>query len=134
VWAWIFREVLGHGFCMRFDGKSSAGAWLFHYFEGLGGLLYEGADCQVARYGFEVLFCNPNVCELLAMAWCDADGRVPVGTIKFDIWLDNEYVVARLLLLMGRSGDAIAVGTAVAGCPPHGPGRALISASGSYLG
>ena len=28
----------------------------------------------------------------------------------------------------------IAVGTAVAGCPPHGPGRALISASGSYLG
>jgi hypothetical protein len=29
---------------------------------------------------------------------------------------------------------AIAVGTAVAGCPPHRPGRALISASGSYLG
>jgi len=28
----------------------------------------------------------------------------------------------------------IAVGTAVAGCPPHRPGRALISASGSYLG
>ena len=29
---------------------------------------------------------------------------------------------------------AIAVGTAIAGCPPHRPGRALISASGSYLG
>ncbi len=29
---------------------------------------------------------------------------------------------------------AIAVGTTIAGCPPHGPGRALISASGSYLG
>jgi len=28
----------------------------------------------------------------------------------------------------------IAVGTPVARCPPHGPGRALISASGSYLG
>ena len=28
----------------------------------------------------------------------------------------------------------IAVGTAIAGCPPHRPGRALISASGSYLG
>jgi hypothetical protein len=28
----------------------------------------------------------------------------------------------------------IAVGTAVAGCPPHGSGRALLSASGSYLG
>src|SRR5260370_12472242 len=28
----------------------------------------------------------------------------------------------------------IAVGTTIAGCPPHGPGRALISASGSYLG
>jgi hypothetical protein len=29
---------------------------------------------------------------------------------------------------------AIAVGTLIAECPPHGPGRALISASGSYLG
>src|ERR1039458_7714201 len=29
---------------------------------------------------------------------------------------------------------AIAVGTTIAGCPPHGPGRALISASGFYLG
>jgi len=29
---------------------------------------------------------------------------------------------------------AIAVGTTIADCPPHGPGRALISASGSYLG
>src|SRR5450756_113436 len=29
---------------------------------------------------------------------------------------------------------AIAVGTPVAWCPPHRPGRALISASGSYLG
>ena len=28
----------------------------------------------------------------------------------------------------------IAVGTPVARCPPHRPGRALISASGSYLG
>ncbi len=28
----------------------------------------------------------------------------------------------------------IAVGTIIADCPPHGPGRALISASGSYLG
>jgi len=28
----------------------------------------------------------------------------------------------------------IAVGTPVTRCPPHGPGRALISASGSYLG
>jgi hypothetical protein len=28
----------------------------------------------------------------------------------------------------------IAVGTTIADCPPHGPGRALISASGSYLG
>ena len=28
----------------------------------------------------------------------------------------------------------IAVGTLVAECPPHRPGRALISASGSYLG
>src|ERR1019366_315682 len=29
---------------------------------------------------------------------------------------------------------AITVGTAITGCPPHRPGRALISASGSYLG
>src|ERR1700687_2123591 len=29
---------------------------------------------------------------------------------------------------------AIAVGTPVTQCPPHGPGRALISASGSYRG
>src|SRR3984893_267959 len=29
---------------------------------------------------------------------------------------------------------AIAVGTTIADCPPHGPGRALISASGSYRG
>jgi Domain of unknown function (DUF4349) len=29
---------------------------------------------------------------------------------------------------------AIAVGTAIAGCPPHRSGRALVSASGSYLG
>jgi membrane protease YdiL (CAAX protease family) len=29
---------------------------------------------------------------------------------------------------------SIAVGTPVARCPPHGPGRALLSASGSYLG
>jgi hypothetical protein len=29
---------------------------------------------------------------------------------------------------------AIAVGTPVARCPPHRPGRPLISASGSYLG
>ena len=29
---------------------------------------------------------------------------------------------------------AIAVGTPVARCPPHRPGRALVSASGSYLG
>src|SRR5450631_2544566 len=28
----------------------------------------------------------------------------------------------------------IAVGTVIADCPPRGPGRALISASGSYLG
>jgi hypothetical protein len=28
----------------------------------------------------------------------------------------------------------IAVGTAIAGCPPHRSGRALVSASGSYLG
>ena len=28
----------------------------------------------------------------------------------------------------------IAVGTTIADCPPHRPGRALISASGSYLG
>jgi hypothetical protein len=34
-----------------------------------------------------------------------------------------------------RSGQlTIAVGTPVTRCPPHGPGRALISASGSYLG
>ena len=30
--------------------------------------------------------------------------------------------------------DEIAVGTPVARCPPHRPGRALVSASGSYLG
>jgi hypothetical protein len=29
---------------------------------------------------------------------------------------------------------AIAVGTVIADCPPREPGRALISASGSYLG
>ena len=28
----------------------------------------------------------------------------------------------------------ITVGTAITGCPPYRPGRALISASGSYLG
>jgi hypothetical protein len=31
-------------------------------------------------------------------------------------------------------GDEIAVGTIIADRPPHGPGRALLSASGSYLG
>ena len=35
--------------------------------------------------------------------------------------------------LFARQLD-IAVGTPVARCPPHRPGRALISASGSYLG
>jgi len=30
--------------------------------------------------------------------------------------------------------NEIAVGTTIADCPQHGPGRALISASGSYLG
>ena len=30
--------------------------------------------------------------------------------------------------------DEIAVGTVIADCPPRGPGRALISASGSYRG
>ena len=30
--------------------------------------------------------------------------------------------------------NEIAVGTIIADRPPHGPGRALISASGSYLG
>jgi hypothetical protein len=29
---------------------------------------------------------------------------------------------------------AITVGTTITGCPPYRPGRALISASGSYLG
>src|ERR1035438_6879598 len=33
-----------------------------------------------------------------------------------------------------RPQVAIAVGTLIAECPPHGPGRALISASGSYRG
>jgi len=33
-----------------------------------------------------------------------------------------------------KPGYWIAVGTIIADRPPHGPGRALISASGSYLG
>ena len=35
---------------------------------------------------------------------------------------------------MGSEVNEIAVGTIIADRPPHGPGRALISASGSYLG
>ena len=35
---------------------------------------------------------------------------------------------------IGAGSLAIAVGTTITGCPPHRPGRALISASGSYLG
>jgi hypothetical protein len=42
-----------------------------------------------------------------------------------EVFVDIEEVPASL---------AIAVGTPVARCPPHRPGRALISASGSYLG
>jgi hypothetical protein len=38
------------------------------------------------------------------------------------------------LTVISKGLLAIAVGTAIAGCPPHRPGRALISASGSYLG
>jgi hypothetical protein len=46
---------------------------------------------------------------------------------------DSDFCNARIRINWD-SQLAIAVGTAVAGCPPHGPGRALISASGSYLG
>ncbi len=34
----------------------------------------------------------------------------------------------------GLSRVASTVGTTISGCPPYRPGRALISASGSYLG
>jgi hypothetical protein len=34
---------------------------------------------------------------------------------------------------ISKSHLTITVGTAITGCPPYGPGRALISASGSYL-
>jgi len=49
------------------------------------------------------------------------DARVPLSLGSY-----STRVTARQL--------SIAVGTAIAGCPPHRPGRALISASGSYLG
>jgi hypothetical protein len=44
----------------------------------------------------------------------------------------SEWVLAFNRSIAGQL--LIAVGTAIAGCPPHRSGRALVSASGSYLG
>ena len=78
------------------------------------------AFLQVAGVDRQHLFRRPNfiisrVCGQMAVVF----GQLPhVGTVGRQ--------------RDGRVDDA--VGTTIAGCPPHGPGRALISASGSYLG
>jgi len=67
-----------------------------------------------------------------------------IAVLKFYVsWLVSLTLLTLLRRPMGWAlaswvtGDnsrQIAVGTVIADCPPHGPGRALISASGSYLG
>jgi hypothetical protein len=56
------------------------------------------------------------------------DGEIPATSNEDYISESKNSRVSNLKQL------AIAVGTPVARCPPHRPGRALISASGSYLG
>src|SRR5438552_220145 len=49
-------------------------------------------------------------------------------------WLRAPTANRRFATLELLALTEIAVGTIIADRPPHGPGRALISASGSYLG
>ena len=46
----------------------------------------------------------------------------------------GELIVDEISVSTQNPDCEIAVGTTIADCPPHGPGRALLSASGSYRG
>ena len=60
--------------------------------------------------------------------------NLPVSNVETGPSLDRIIESSLCLRYQCVLRLTIAVGTAIAGCPPHRPGRALISASGSYLG
>ena len=61
------------------------------------------------------------------------DGKQRLETI-FMFTQMGRFKRDRFAVKLDLEDEGPLLGTAIAGCPPHRPGRALISASGSYLG
>ena len=61
-----------------------------------------------------------------------AAGVVDGQSVHLAVWATSMDIARQSKL--SSTGLPITVGTTITGCPPYRPGRALISASGSYLG
>jgi hypothetical protein len=75
------------------------------------------------------LYIGSYVCPTLLSD--PASRRRPCASLSLHL---HQVVKRTFTFELSNMLGTLAVGTTIAGCPPHRPGRALISASGSYLG